>query len=104
MSTNYDENDTLKETEPLYKLPPVAHIDKNYTHVLGDANVQTPNSLKGKPRTFKDELYTVIDSWHMVYGPLPWAKTAERYNNGDVTVAEKIINNPNRQNRTKLMV
>lgn len=60
-------------------------------HAAGDANVQTIKSLRlSGPRTFKDELHTIIDSWRLLYGKLPWAELANAYGQGVGSIASKI--------------
>lgn len=57
----------------------------------GDANVQPSRSLHGDHlRDYKDELHTIIDSWRCIYGKLPWAALADKYNAGNITTVVDI--------------
>lgn len=77
---------------------------KQYHHILSDAHVQTSNSLNGLPLTYRDELHTITDSWRRIYGPLPWHEQAEKYNDGDITVVEKILEKRKAYKSSKLRV
>lgn len=76
----------------------VSKTSEQYTRIwpdgkmlaLGDARVLTTKSLHCKePRTFKDELYTIISSWRLIYGEFPWTELAKKYaRNHSVTVEQ----------------
>lgn len=73
------------------KHPAFNSKSKSIAQNCGDATVQTTNSLRGLPKTFKDELHTIIESWRNIYGKPPWAELAEKFNYGDVSVVSEII-------------
>lgn len=68
---------------------PIVDSTKTTLYAAGDANVQRTKSLLGELRTFKDELYTIVDSWRNIYGTFPWSELANNCNRGD---ASKILN------------
>lgn len=58
---------------------------------VGDANVLTSKSLEcQQPRTFKDELHMIIASWRIIYGKLPWAELAAKYEQDQSVTASQI--------------
>lgn len=57
----------------------------------GDAGVLSIKSLFCKEkRTFKDELRTIIASWRSIYGKLPWAELAAKYEQDQSVTASQI--------------
>lgn len=65
-------------------------LEDGKSYAAGDANVLTSKSLHCKePRTFKDELHTIISSWRLIYGQSPWAEVASKYGHDhSITVSQ----------------
>lgn len=70
---------------------PIVDSAETTFYAAGNLNVQRTKSLLGDLRTFKYELYTIIDSWRNIYGPFPWTELAKNCNRGDVNTILDII-------------
>lgn len=79
MSTETFKNGTSTTNESYVRKVLDSH-GKDASYAAGNPSILTTRSLYcEQPRTFEDDLRTIITSWHFIYGNPPWHEMAQRY-------------------------